>query len=80
MFQDEKTTELDLNSAHTSLDSTSKNARWTEHPRTPNSPDHVRPRHSSAVGHSVALDHKQGTWLIKLAAAVSILLLSLWLF
>ena len=80
MFQDEKTTELDLNSASTALESTSKNARWTEHPRTTNRPEYGNPRQHSAGSQSIALDHKQGSWLIKLAAAVSILLLSLWLF
>lgn len=80
MFQDEKTTELDLNSADNALEAPSKNTRWTEHPRSPNSSDHGRPRQHSTASHSIALDHQQGSWLIKLAAAVSILLLSLWLF
>lgn len=80
MFQDEKTTELDLNSAHTLLDSTSKNARWTEPPSTSVQVSGDSQRQAHRLNPSIALDHQQGSWLIKLAAAVSILLLSLWLF
>lgn len=72
MFQDEKTVELDLRSPATSSDSSRQSVRWTEH------------KANSTIRHSnsraVTLDQRHLPWLIKLAAAVTILILSIWLF
>ncbi|NBX92566.1 MAG: hypothetical protein EBQ85_04960 [Proteobacteria bacterium] len=72
MFLDEKTTELDLNPVTRSRSTSTETPRWTEH-RTPQM--RTAPASSTAV-----IEEKHFPWLIKLAAAVSILILSLWLF
>lgn len=78
MFQDEKTTELELNASSQQPTGSIAHSRWTEQKA-----QSLPFRQASAA----TLSHKPGTlephhipWLIKLAAAVSILILSLWLF
>jgi len=71
MFQDEKTTELDLNAKL-------PDSRWTERVQSVV----VQTRQTAAVSPKAPelLQPNHIPWLLKLAAAVSILLLSLWLF
>lgn len=71
MFQDEKTTELDLNAKL-------HNSRWTESVQSAG----VQTRKTAALSPKAPelLEPNHIPWLIKLGAAVSILLLSLWLF
>lgn len=64
MFQDEKTTELDLRSPV-------KQSRWTEKAAAPI---------QGSKNSTAAIEPDHLPWLIKLAAAVTILILSLWLF
>lgn len=74
MFQDEKTVELDLtNPGETRPASIRKEVRWTEH-------QGVKASIAHPATQAVALDKKHAPLLIKLAAAVTILILSIWLF
>jgi len=71
MYPDEKTTELDLNFPSKVKDSAAVSPRWTEH----------RAHQSTTAATSTALiEEKHFPWLLKLAAAVGILILSLCLF
>ncbi|MFM8269825.1 MAG: hypothetical protein ACKN9V_06505 [Pseudomonadota bacterium] len=63
MFQDEKTTELDLNKPL-------QQSRWTEKTAAT----------ISVTSKVPAIEANHLPWLLKLAAAVTILILSLWLF
>jgi len=77
MFQDEKTTELDLKAFTASNESSAVSHRWTESAKaTPTSPRKA----SGTPAISIRIEDKHTPLLIKLAAAVTILLLSLWLF
>lgn len=77
MFQDEKTTELDLSSVYPTQQTGSKSPRWTEkQTRTHQAPPSAN---SNAASAKLSLDETHLPWLLKLAAAVSILLLSTWL-
>lgn len=69
MFQDEKTTELNLNPEPSATPQTS--IRWTEKTTQP-------PLQSEQSLTYPSSDRSQ-TFLLRVAAAVSILLLSLWL-
>ena len=74
MFQDEKTVELDLsNPSETRPASIRKEVRWTEHQT-------VKAPITHSTSQAVALDKKHAPLLLKLAAAVTILILSIWLF
>lgn len=69
MFQDEKTTELNLNSEPSATPQTS--VRWTEKTSSPPL--------QAEKSLSVASSDRSQAFLLRVAAAVSILLLSLWL-
>lgn len=71
MFQDEKTTELDLNAKSHETAGHLTHSRWTE-----------QTTQSIAINRSAtsAIERNHIPWLLKLAAAVTILILSLWLF
>lgn len=71
MFQDEKTTELNLNPSQEG--SVSGALRWTETSVSPRSEEKQKQTRSTPVNRS------DQTVLLKFAALVSILLLSLWL-
>lgn len=74
MFQDEKTTELNLNpvSSQTPIE---QSARWTEKPASGAKPRSPQGNYAA----NVSLPNESHPLLLKIAAAVSILLLSLWL-
>jgi len=74
MFQDEKTTELNLNPT-SSQASLPQSPRWTEKP-TPGARPSSSQINSAA---NLSLPNESHHLLLKIAAAVSILLLSLWL-
>ena len=77
MFQDEKTTELDLNSVYPPQHPGTTSPRWTEKQSRSQA---VAPQLSNTASSAkLSLDESHLPWLIKLAAAVSILLLSTWL-
>lgn len=74
MFQDEKTTELDLSSFLDTKEKSQSAPRWTEKQQ-----QSLPPRVPARTA-SISLEEKHTPLLLKLAAAVTILLLSLWLF
>ena len=74
MFQDEKTTELDLNAFTESKEKPVSTPRWTEKPASQSA------HRVNAQTASINLQEKHSPLLLKLAAAVTILILSLWLF
>ena len=80
MFQDEKTTELDLHAPLSAANHKDfQNQRWTENSlKVSTAQNSVTYGASPSTGAS--LDHKHLPWFLKLAAAVSILILSIWLF
>lgn len=78
MFQDEKTTELDLNSVYPAQQPGSKSPRWTEKQNRTHTAASGAITNASAA--KLSLEQSHLPWLVKLAAAVSILLLSTWLF
>ena len=79
MFQDEKTTELDLNAPLSAQHKGFQNQRWTENSLKVSTAQNLAPYGASSTA-GASLDHKHLPWLVKLAAAVSILILSIWLF
>lgn len=71
MYPDEKTTELDLNFPSKVKESASLSPRWTEHRIS---------QSTTAAASPAIIEEKHFPWLLKLAAAVGILILSLCLF